>query len=194
MKLSVTSDIALDASDDRRFVTWFDVVAHQGPVRSGHARFAVLHVGEASGGHGDLWRALRSADLERLHDPYFHQGWYRDEFAEGAGIDLLFFERIAVETAPTKNVDLAIVRRVSDTLGSGCQLVVMPYASALEAARWGQLGFEVSTPGRASGLLHLKMGQSHPEVACVTDGAFEVVGACKAGPLAAPFLRSGFHS
>jgi hypothetical protein len=195
MKLSVSSDIVLGARDDRRFVTWFDVVAHHGPIRSGEARFALLHVGEVAGGHGDLWRALRAGGLEHLHDAYFHQGWYREEFAEGAGIDLLFVERVAVETDPKRNLELAIVRRLSETIGSGCQLVVMPYASPLEAAHWGQLGFEISTPGRARGLLHMKMGQSHPELVDVKgDGAFEVVGTCTTGPLAATSLRSGFHS
>lgn len=196
MKLTVTTDIALGVTDDRRFVTWSDVTLLDGAVRAGHARVALLHVGEVADDHGDVWRALRAADLEHLHDPFFDQGWYKDDFADGSGIDLLFVDQLVLDAHRRgRNLDLALVRRLTETLASGCQLVVMRYATALEAAHWAQLGFEISTPGRARGLVHLKLGHHHPAVVDVTgEGSFEVVGACTTGPLGRAAIRSGLQS
>ncbi len=179
MKLSITSDIELDPRSDDRFVTWLDVSARDGAVVQGHARIAVVHVGEIADDHGDVWRALHAAGLGHIHDTYFEDGWYKDDFADGAGIDLLYLENVDVDDRVRgRNLDLAMVRRLSDSLGSGCQLVVKPYTSALEAAHWACLGFEISTPGRSRGLLHLKLGLRHAPVIDTTgQGHFEVLGA-----------------
>lgn len=179
MKLTLTSDIELDSSAEGRFVTWFDVTAREGDAVLAHARIALVHVGEIADDHGDVWRALRAAGIEYLHDTYFDQGWFKDEFADGAGLDLLYVAELDVDARfAGRNLDLALLRRVSQTLGSGCQLVVMPYKSALEAAHWSPVGFEISTPGRSRGLLHLKLGLQHaPVVDTSGDGSYEVLGA-----------------
>jgi hypothetical protein len=174
MKLSVTADIGLH---EPGYVTWLDVRATDpGGDLLGTARVALVHVGEIADAHGDLWPALRGTRLEVLHDPYFTSGWYRDEFADGAGIDLLHVEKVSVEERwRDRNLDLAIVRRLSDTIGSGCQLVTMGYRDAFEAARWARLGFASSTPGRSSGLMHMKLGYRHARVVATDTGEFEIV-------------------
>ena len=196
MKLSVASDLDLGTTADDRFVTWLDLAARDGAVQTARARVALVHVGEIADDHGDLWRALHGSGLAHLHDVYFQQGWYKDAYAEGAGIDLLFVSSLEVASqARGRNLDLAVVRRTCETLASGCQLVVLPYANPLEAAHWAQLGFEISTPGRASGLIHLAMGTRHPQVIDrLGDGSFEVVGGCTSGPFAPSAARFGFQS
>jgi hypothetical protein len=179
MKLSITSDLPLTPSSDDRFVTWLDVTARDGESTLAHARVGLVHIGEIADEHGDIWRALRAAKLEHLHDTYFEQGWYKDAFADGAGIDLLYIQDIGVDARVAgRNLELAIARRVSDTIGSGCQIVVKPYATATDAAHWSAIGFEISTPGRIRGLLHMKLGLRHARIVDTTGkGHFEVLGA-----------------
>jgi hypothetical protein len=35
-----------------------------------------------------------------------------------------------------RNIELALVRRLCDTIGEGCELAVMPYESESEIERW----------------------------------------------------------
>lgn len=177
MKLSITGDIDLAPSSlDKGFVTWLDVRLAEGDRTVGTARVALVHVGEIADAHGDVWPALRGTRLEAIHDVYFQQGWYKDDYADGAGIDLLFVESIELdESMRNKNVDLALVRRLADTIGSGCQLVVLPYKTPLEAAHWARLGFAVSTGGRPSGFLHMKLGYRHAQMLDATgSGDYDV--------------------
>jgi hypothetical protein len=160
MKLSISADIELATPGTKTgYVTWLDVRLGDAERTYGVARVAIVHVGEIADAHGDLWPVLRGTRLEALHDVYFQQGWYKDDFADGAGIDLLYVESIELdESARNKNLDIAMVNRLAQTIGSGCQLVVMGYRSALDAAHWAQLGFAVTTAGRGAGYMHLKLG------------------------------------
>jgi hypothetical protein len=177
MKLSINADIDLDPAGRRSFVTWLDVRIGDSPAQTyGVARIAIVHVGEIADAHGDLYPALRGTPLESLCDAYFSQGWYKDDFADGAGIDLLYVESIEMDAAHAhRNLDLAAVRRLCDTLGSGCQLAVMPYRNALQAGHFGQLGFALTTPGRTAGLMHMKLGYRHAQVVDNGTGEFEVL-------------------
>lgn len=178
MKLSVSTDIDLEVRDRMSgYVTWLDVKVSDGARSYGTARVALVHVGEIADAAGEIWPALHGTRLEPLHDVYFAQGWYQDEYADGAGIDLLYIEHITIdEEHRGKNLDLALVRRLCDTLGSGCQLTVVAYADAEAAARWGRLGFAISTPGRTAGLMHMKLGYRHAQVVDATgSGDYEVI-------------------
>lgn len=177
MKLSVTTDIDLEGPQKSGYVTWLDVKVGDGARAYGTARLALVHVGEIADAAGEVWPALHGTRLESLHDVYFSHGWYKDEYADGAGIDLLFIDHVTVdEHHRGKNLDLAIVRRLCDTLGSGCQLAVVAYPDAERAARWAKLGFAISTPGRTSGLMHLKLGYRHARVVDATGaGDYEVI-------------------
>lgn len=177
MKLSISSDIDLDGPERTRYVTWLDARVTEDGRLLGTARIALVHIGEIADATGEIWPALHGTRLESIHDAYFAQGWYKDEFADGAGIDLLYVERVDIEPSYRgKNLDLAIVRRLCDTLGSGCQLAVLPYAEANVAAHWGRLGFTLSTPGRTTGHMHMKLGYRHARVVDATgSGDYEVV-------------------
>lgn len=178
MKLSITADIGLDEPRaGAGYMTWLEVCAGGAPGRPDvRARVALLHVGEIADAHGDLWPALHGTPLEAVHDAYFEQGWYKDDYADGAGIDLLYVAEITVEGGVRdRNLDLAVVRRLADTIGSGCQLTVMPYRDAHEAAHWSRLGFAISTPGRPRGLMHMKLGYRHARVVATEAGGFEVL-------------------
>lgn len=166
MKLSIRADIELATPTTKKgYVTWLDVRLGDADRTYGMARVALVHVGEIADVHGDLWPVLRGTRLEALHDVYFEQGWYKDAFADGAGIDLLYIESIELdESARNRNLDIAMVSRLAESLGSGCQLVVMGYRAAMEAAHWAQLGFAVTTSGRGAGYMHLKLGYRHAAV------------------------------
>ena len=143
----------------------------------GVARVAIVHVGEIADALGDLYPALRGTKLEALCDAYFSQGWYKDDFADGAGIDLLYVESIEIDAAHQhKNLDLAMVRRLCDTLGSGCQLAV---DAVPRRARRGSLGpprLRADHAGRTTGLMHMKLGYRHAQVVDATgSGDFEVL-------------------
>lgn len=183
MKLSVTTDIDLEGPPKSGYVTWLDARVSDGSRLYGTARIAIVHVGEVADATGEVWPALHRTRLEALHDVYFAQGWYKDEYADGAGIDLLYVEHVTVDAEHRgKNLDLALVRRLCDTLGSGCQLAVLAYPTADDAARWGQLGFAISTPGRTTGLMHMKLGQRQARVVDATGaGDYEVIASSDLG-------------
>jgi len=180
MKLSVTTDIDLEVRDPKSgYVTWLDVKVSDDARTYGTARVALVHVGEIADAAGEVWPALHGTPLESLHDVYFAQGWYKDDYADGAGIDLFYIDHITIDDEHRgKNLDLALVRRLCDTLGSGCQLAVVAYGDADRAAHWSRLGFAISTPGRTAGLMHMKLGYRHAQVVDATgSGDYEVVSA-----------------
>jgi hypothetical protein len=177
MKLSVTTDIDLEGPAKSGYVTWLDVRVGDERGCYGQARVALVHVGEIADAAGEIWPALHGTRLEALHDVYFSQGWYKDDYADGAGIDLLYVESITLdEQYQGKNLDLALVRRLCDTLGSGCQLAVIAYGDAHGSTHWSRLGFSTSTEGRTAGYMHLKLGYRHAQVVDMTgSGQYEVV-------------------
>lgn len=191
MKLSVSTEIDLDVRDQKRgYVTWLDVRVGDEIQVFGSARVALVHVGEIADAVGEVWPALHGTKLEPLHDVYFSSGWYKDDYADGAGIDLLYIDHISIDEAHRgKNLDLALVRRLCDTLGSGCQLAVVAYPDAQDAPRWARLGFAVSTPGRSIGFMHMKLGYRQAQVVDATGrGDYEVVSTVDS--YAPPLVRS----
>jgi hypothetical protein len=186
MKLSITTELDLEGPQKSGYVTWLDVRVSDGKTTYGTARIGLVHVGEIADAAGEIWPALHGTRLEAIHDVYFSQGWYKDDYADGAGIDLLFIDHITIdEDHRGKNIDLALVRRLCDTLGSGCQLAVVAYGDAERAAHWGRLGFAISTPGRTTGLMHMKLGYRHAQVVDSTGtGNYEVVSATDSGVFA----------
>ncbi len=74
------------------------------------------------------------------------------------GADIVYVSEIDIEAAyEQRNIDLALVRRLCDTLAQGAALAVVPYASPGEIARWEKLGFEMATPGLNEGYVCLRL-------------------------------------
>lgn len=149
------------------FVTWLeaDVIDDDFTAdymtKVGHAHVAVIHVGMIA----DAGRSLRdvldadSGELAALHEPYFEDGWLRrDLVAGGRASDLLYVSDLALDgTYADRQVDVAIVRRLCDTLGVGCGLAVVPVLARDDLERWIAHGFQVTRPVRQGevGYLHL---------------------------------------
>ena len=172
LRVIVETELSLGAPDvDQGLVTWFEVrlMAGHGDenVEIGQARVARIHVGEASNRGEALYDVLDadSGELEALYDVFFEEDWFRDQFTMGAGSDLLFVSHIDLKPGwEGRNIELALVRRLCDTIGEGCELAVMPYEAESEVARWQRLGFILTTPERQKGYLHLSLGAKSPRI------------------------------
>lgn len=179
LRVIVETELSLgEPNVDHGLVTWFDVRIMAGhgdeSVGMGQARVARIHVGEASNLGEPLFQVLDadSGELEALYDVFFEEDWFRDQFAMGAGSDLLFVSHIDLKPGwEGRNIELALVQRLCDTIGGGCELAVMPYESESEIAHWQRLGFILTTPERRVGYLHLSLGAKSPRVV-VTDHDF----------------------
>ena len=108
-------------------------------VTCGTARVAIVHVGEIADAHGDLWPALHGTKLEPLHDAYFAQGWYKDDYADGAGIDLLYIESIEIDAgAPAARTSTSRSCVASATRSAAAaSSPSMPYGDALDGRPLG---------------------------------------------------------
>ena len=185
MHVAIESRIGLDEpSADSGFVTWLNASAYeededgQSTVKIASARFALIHVDAAE---GELFDALDadSGDLERLYHLYFEEGGtFKEEFAHGFGCDLMHFDHVTVEsTWDGKGVELAVVRRLLDAFGQGCEVVVMPYREPQEAL-WQSLGFAVTEKASGNDWGHMHMLQAFKQpLICgpADDGSFRVV-------------------
>jgi len=167
MRMRLSADIPLSEPNvDSGLITWLsiDIFPDDAPESAapiGHATVARIHIGNALDSSESILDALDadSGELEALYDVFFEDNWLKDEYLEGSGPDLLYVSEIDLAPAhQTRNVDLALVRRLCDTLGQGCAIAVIPYASQADIDHFTQLGCEVSTPGAPEGYLHLPLG------------------------------------
>jgi hypothetical protein len=167
LTLELQTTILLDdPSSDDGFVTWLEAdVIDDHPhaehaTKVGHAQVAVVHVGmivDAGRSVHDVLDA-DSGELAVLYETYFEDGWLRGDLtAGGRGSDLLYVSELDVETSYVgRNVDVAVVRRLCDTLGAGCGLAVMPRVAHDDVERWLAAGFKVTRPVR-----HVDPGYLH---------------------------------
>jgi hypothetical protein len=194
VKLVITTEIDLEEPTvDRGFITWFSVRINPdtdsdpdatiptdpSPRFIGRGSIAIVHIGRIADTGDDLLDALDadSGDLETLYHVYFDDGGLKEQFFVGFGHDLLYVRELVIDPDwRRRNIELAVVRRLCDTLGQGCELAVMPYDSPEEARAWEQMGFQVSTPGEPSGLMHLGLAYRHPRIVDDdTGGRFNVL-------------------
>jgi hypothetical protein len=113
-----------------------------------------------------------SGELEALYDVFFEDAWFREQFTMGAGSDLLFVNHMELKPGwEGRNIELALVRHLSDTIGEGCELAVMLYEAESELALWQRLGFILTTPQRQEGYLHLSLAAKSPRIVA-TDHDF----------------------
>jgi hypothetical protein len=185
LRINVSASIPLhEPNAGGGLITWFNVNVHHSEDENaealiGEATVALVHVGEAANTGQDLRAVLDadSAELEALYHLYFRDGWLKDRYLDGSGSDLLYVADLKIAAAyDGRNIDLAVVRRLCDTIGHGCGLTVIPYDSKAEIAYWSRMGFVVSTRGKPSGLLHMMMGARKARLADPHDeGCFKIV-------------------
>jgi len=184
LRVFVETELSLgEPNVDEGLVTWFDVRVTAGEGADSaviaNARVARIHVGEASNLGEPLYHVLDadSGGLEALYDVFFEEDWFREQFTMGAGSDLLFVSQLDLKPGwEGRNIDLALVRRLCDTIGEGCELAVMPYESEPEIAHWQRLGFILTTPERQVGYLHLSLGTKTPRIIAIDSdfGSYRV--------------------
>lgn len=178
MYLALTARIQLDADDEPSsgVVTWFDadvmeILEDESELKLGEASAALIHAGDRD---EDLLFALDadSGELEAMYHVYFDKnGDLRDQFVQGTGLNVLYVAGIELgDEHRSRNIDLAVLRRLADALGDGCELVVIPYESKSEAEHWQRMGFQVSTPGAETGYVHLPLAFRQARVVPDGDG------------------------
>lgn len=147
----------------------------------GSAEVAVVHCAEALDKGVSIRSVLAedSQDLDAIGGIFFEDDALKDEYENGVGMDLLYFEKL--ELAPAwqgRRIEEAIVRRVFDTWGPAAAIGIMPVASPDEAARWRVMGFEdVHEPDHLdSGFVFMDLSRRQPRVVETgTEGhAFDV--------------------
>jgi GNAT superfamily N-acetyltransferase len=169
---------------DCGFVTWFDIrlvedMPDDSVQQIGRARAARIHAGQAANCDQDLLEVLDadSGELEALYDVYFEDGDIRADLAEGAGCDLLYIQHVTLEPDwQNRGIELALVRRLCDSLGEGCGLAVVEPESATEAAEWQRMGFQMTMPAEERRCLHLPLAYRQARIVPTPDfSAFKVV-------------------
>jgi hypothetical protein len=118
-----------------------------------------------------------SGELEALYAAFFDEDWFREQFTEGGGSDLLYVSDVTVEPGwEGRNVEVALVRRLCDTLGQGCELAVIPHVCEAESDRWQRLGFTIAESEGEGGHLYLPLGHRQARVVrCEDERSFRVV-------------------
>jgi hypothetical protein len=174
MRAVIETQVVLDEpSADQGLVTWFEVRILEGfegadDAAIGRARVARVHVGQALDVGESLLDVLDadSGELEAIYHVFFDEGGFRDEFVQGAGSDLLYVSEVRLEPGwEGRNIDLALVRRLCDTLGQGCEVAVIPCRSSTDGERWQRLGFAVAGSAKEAGYLYLPLGSRPARVA-----------------------------
>lgn len=78
-----------------------------------------------------------SGDLEALYSVYFRNDWFKEEFRSAAGVDLGYLQELTIDAARQgRDIDLAVVQRLNETLEAGCNMLAMALSSPEELAHW----------------------------------------------------------
>lgn len=194
MDLEVEACIPLDEpTADAGFITWFNVAMFEGNedegeerVKLGQGLLAVVHAGSC-----DVWEACDadSTDLEAIGVVYYTaDGCIREDLAEGKGQDVMYLYEVKVNEGAPPGIDYAVVRRLADTIGTGCALVTFIAESDEEAKHWQRMGFERTETDVEGTFLHLNLAHNNPRIARDdATGGFKVV------PYLSPERRNTHH-
>ena len=193
LRLSISTRIAVEEpSTDGGFITWHDVLIQRDALvdsereaagdhlekveQIGRAKLAIVHVGALlESDDTSLYDVLdaESGDLAALYPLYFDddEDWFKDEFASAAGVDLGYIQELTIDAAwQGRNIDLAAIQRLNETLAAGCKVLVMALSSPEEVEHWEQMGFEVPAGEDSEpSLVHLNNEGTHPRVVPVED-------------------------
>lgn len=168
MPLHVSADIQLsEPTVDCGLVTWFhiDILDDDRddgsePIRAGHTRVVRIRASHAADNYESLWETIfaGSGELEAIYEIFYHDRGLKKNFSDGSSADVLYVSEIDLEPAyEHRNIDLALLRRLCDTICHGSALAVVDYTSQHDIAHWERLGFEVATPGADEGYLFLRL-------------------------------------
>jgi hypothetical protein len=143
-------ELGLPRSSDS-FVTWFTVDIIPSEVADGtapvvaKADVALFQVGRAAAAKVAIRDALeQDEDCAKDLDFYFGGREPKAEAAPGCRTDVLYFRPMQVREGWTgRGIELAVVTRVCDVLGSGCAVVIAAYLDSEAARSYRDLGFEV---------------------------------------------------
>lgn len=140
----------------------------------GAVRAAVIHYGEALN-VGARLRDVMDGALLPLYDAVFtEEGWLRDDLADAPGSGLLYIEQIDLaDEWRERLVDLAVVGRLTETLGQGCSLAVLDGTEARRLSVWERIGFALVRDA-SEPFLALDVSKRHPHVRAGFD-RYEVV-------------------
>ena len=170
MRAVIETQLARDEpSADQGLVTWFDVRVLKGfddnGSMVGRAGVARVHVGRAL----DVGESLLdvpdvgSAAGQRCTRCSSTRAGSR-RVCPGRGERSALRRRAPFGTwLGGRNIDLALARRLRDTLGQGCKGAVIRCSAEADAARWERLGFTVTARGKR--YLHLPLGSRQARVA-----------------------------
>jgi hypothetical protein len=169
MQMWISSQVGLEEpSAWGGLLTWLDIQIGDEDERErrsicGHARVAIVHAGVDG---ATMWEVLdeESAELEALYERYFDGGWVKEAFGIG-GVDLMYIEELTIDAAHRgRNIELAVVRRLCDTIGRGCAIAVVPYESNADVEFWQKMGFKVTEPRAMPGTMHMESAFVQPRV------------------------------
>lgn len=167
LTLDIQTIVLLDEpTSDDGFVTWLEAAViddnftAEHTTKVGHAHVALVHVSLIAEAGRSLRDVLRSdsGELAILHEIYFEDDCIRgDLVAGGRGNDLFYVSELELDVSYTdRNVDVALVLRLYDTLGAGCAIAVVQYAADDDLQRWLAAGFKVTERAKPGdvGYLH----------------------------------------
>ena len=187
--MTVRSEIPVTTPTvDFGFVTRMDIVItrRDSPDKVeesvGQMRMARIHIADAMN-RGVAIADVLDADsgaLADLYDVFFDDDTYlKSEFQNGFDHDVLYAEELLVRPEwSERRVDQAVIRRLADTWGEGCAIIVVPLDRADAVERWREAGFEVAREPRPDrqGYVFIDLAQEQPDlIPCDENGhAFEV--------------------
>ncbi len=169
IRLRLETDLTVSEPNENEglVVRWRAVVVrdHDDTVQEdviGSVRATVIHYGEALDVGANLDDVMDGA-LVPLHDALFEDGWLKDDFGDNLGTALLFIEEVNLdEEWRERLVDLAVVRRLVETLGTGCSLAVLNGNEARRCHAWERIGFSLRRePGELFLVLNLSKRTPH---------------------------------
>ena len=182
LRLRLEADLTLgEANEDAGLVVpwvarveWYE--DPEGPPEViGTVRARVIHYGEALNLGVTLDDAMDGA-LAALSAAFFTDaGWLREEFEEADGDALLYVEHIGLaDEWRAKLLDVAVVRRLADTLGMGCSLVVLHGDELRRLPQWQRLGFSTVKTGPEPRLVLNQSGRAPRVREAVALDSFEI--------------------
>ena len=181
IRLRLETDLTVSEPNENEglVVRWRGTVVrdHDDELREdviGSFRASVIHYGFALD-VGVRLDDIMDGALVPLHNAVFNEGgWLRDDFDDASGTALLYIDEIDLANEWRERlVDLGVVRRLVETLGQGCSLVVLNSSEARRATEWARIGF-VITREPDGPFLVLNLSERTPHVRAGFD-RFEVV-------------------